>query len=310
MNSVFGYKYKPAAHLQVTDEDAADFLQSQFSNELRPFASGRCTYGLWLDVKGKVLADSYVLCDGPEQFRILSEFSSSELIAEKLQRHIIADDVEIEALPTGAAICLIGAGAAEVLCATGIELPVKGQFSRGPDVSVFAGRRSKLPNFELLFESDAAAEALKEKLLQHSVEFVSAGWIQRERIAAGIASVPTEIGPGDLPGEGGLIGDAVSITKGCYLGQEVVARMHNVGHPQRGLFRLSGSGSPPICPTAIYNSESKKIGELRSAFANGDTWSGIALLKTRLAEVGETVNCGDNHVQIIDRFSMTTEASK
>ena len=54
---IYGYDYKRAAHLWVTDEDAADFLQSQFANDLRPFAAGKCTYGLWLDVKGKVIAD-------------------------------------------------------------------------------------------------------------------------------------------------------------------------------------------------------------------------------------------------------------
>ena len=57
MDAVLGYEYKPAGHLLVTDEDAADFLQSQFTNELCPFEAGRCVYGLWLNVKGKVIAD-------------------------------------------------------------------------------------------------------------------------------------------------------------------------------------------------------------------------------------------------------------
>lgn len=67
------YAFRPAADFLVTDEDAADFLQSQFTNDLRPFQPGQCTYGLWLDVKGKVIADSYVLCLGDEHFRVLSE---------------------------------------------------------------------------------------------------------------------------------------------------------------------------------------------------------------------------------------------
>ena len=66
------YQYAPAAHFLVTDEDAADFLQSQFTNELRPFEEGQVSYGLWLDVKGKVIADSVVLCEGAEQFRVIS----------------------------------------------------------------------------------------------------------------------------------------------------------------------------------------------------------------------------------------------
>ena len=55
------------------------------------------------------------------------------------------------------------------------------------------------------------------------------------RIDRGRPSVPEEIGAADMPGEGGLEHDAISFTKGCYLGQEVVARMHNVGKAQRDL---------------------------------------------------------------------------
>ena len=57
------YQYAPAAHFLVKGEDAADFLQSQFTNELRPFELRQATYGLWLDVKGKVIADSVVICE-------------------------------------------------------------------------------------------------------------------------------------------------------------------------------------------------------------------------------------------------------
>ena len=58
------FQYESNAHLLVAGEDAADFLQSQFTNDLRPFEAGRCTYGLWLDVKGKVLGDSILLSEG------------------------------------------------------------------------------------------------------------------------------------------------------------------------------------------------------------------------------------------------------
>jgi folate-binding protein YgfZ len=302
MDSVFGYEYQLAAHLLVTDEDAADFLQSQFSNELRPFEAGRCTYGLWLDVKGRVVADGYILCEGPERFRILSEFSPAAVIAEKLECHIIADDVVVETLPACAALSLVGAGSGAVLFALGIEPPHAGTFSRGAGASIFAGRRSLQPSFELLFESQSDAAAFKARLVGQSVAIVSAGRIQEERLAAGIPSIPIEIGPADLPGEGGLIEDAVSLTKGCYLGQEVVARMHNLGRPQRGLFRLRGSGEAPVCPIALYNGESKKVGELRSAFSQGSAWLGVALLKTRFADVGEVLHFDGRTAQVQSRF--------
>ena len=310
MKSVFGYEYEPAAHLLVTDEDAADFLQSQFSNELRPFKVGQCTYGLWLDVKGKVIADSVVLCEGEERFRILSEGSATAVIAQKLEQHIIADDVEIEVLPTGASIALVGEGAEAALEALGISLPEDGACTDVEGGKLFRGRRSLEPCFELWSGSAAVIADLKARLVASGVTFVAEGQMQPARIAAGIPSVPDEIGPGDMPGEGALVGRGVSLTKGCYLGQEVVARMHNVGRPQRALFRISGAETAPACPIALYNKESKKIGELRSAFSTEKGWQGVALLKTRHAVVGESLNYDGGVVEIEALFSMLQEDAK
>ena len=115
MNAVHAYNYTVGARLRVSDEDAADFLQSQFSQELRPFEAGQCTYGLWLDVKGKVIADSWVLCEGPEAFWVLSEHAIASELQAKLERHIIADDVCIEVSPARSACALIGTDAAALL---------------------------------------------------------------------------------------------------------------------------------------------------------------------------------------------------
>ncbi|MFT6059308.1 MAG: folate-binding protein YgfZ [Lentimonas sp.] len=302
MKSIFGYEYEPAAHLLVTDEDAADFLQSQFSNELRPFDAGRCTYGLWLNVKGKVIADSVVFCEGDERFRILSEYSAAAVIAQKLEQHIIADDVEIEAQPTGAALALIGEGAVEALEAVGFPVPAVGTFATVRGVTIYRGRRSLELSFELWSGSAATIAELKARLIELGVDFIPRERVQLIRIAAGVASVPSEIGPGDLPGEGALVGNGVSLTKGCYLGQEVVSRMYNLGRPQRGLFQISGSGSAPNDPIALYNEESKKIGELRSAFSTENGWQGVALLKSRYAVVGESLNHEAGSVKIEGLF--------
>ncbi len=310
MTSVFGYEYEPAAHLLVTDEDAADFLQSQFSNELRPFEAGRCTYGLWLDVKGKVIGDSVIFCEGEERFRLLSEHTTAATIAQKLEQHIIADDVEIEALPPGAALALVGNGASAVLEALGVQVPADEVFVTVSGLIISQGRRSQGPSFELWSDSAATIAALRVRLIEHGVRFVSEDRVQLTRIAAGIPSVPSEIGPGDLPGEGALVGDGVSLTKGCYLGQEVVSRMYNLGRPQRGLFRVSGSKTAPICPIALYNRESKKIGELRSAFSAENGWQGVALLKTRYAVVGESLNHDAGTVEIEAQLAAPKEGAE
>jgi folate-binding protein YgfZ len=177
-------------------------------------------------------------------------------------------------------------------------------------VTLSQGRRSQEASFELWSDSAATIAELQARLVELGVAFVAEDRVQLMRIAAGIPSVPVEIGSGDLPGEGALVGDGVSLTKGCYLGQEVVSRMHNVGRPQRALFRISGSDGAPNCPIALYNRESKKIGELRSAFSTENGWQGVALLKMRYAVVGESLNHDAGTVKIEGLFAGSQEDAK
>lgn len=286
------YEYRPAAHFLVTDEDAADFLQSQFSNELRPFEAGRCAYGLWLDVKGKVIADSAVLCEGEERFRVLSERCPGERITTHLERHIIADDVEIEPRDPGYAFELSAQGVESL----GMELPKLGQCVQVDEGVLFAARDGY---YNVVVDSEAARDALHGKLSDAGFTAMTDAERGLSRIAAGIPLVPDEIGDADLPGEGELERDAVSFTKGCYLGQEVVARMHNVGKPQRRLFVVRGKGMLPILPVPLNNTEGKQVGELRTAYPDADGWTGVAILKTRFADTGATLSFESSEVGVI-----------
>jgi len=287
------YEYRPAAHFLVSDEDAADFLQSQFSNDLRPFGAGRCTYGLWLDVKGKVIADSVVLCEGEESFRVISRRCPGERITAHLERHIIADDVLVEPREPGVAFEL-SAGGVEAL---GLELPSPGSVARVDGGVLFAARGA---HYSMHVDSGAGADAIRGKLSAAGFAAMTEAEHGLARIAAGIPLVPDEIGEGDLPGEGELERDAVSFTKGCYLGQEVVARMHNIGKPQRRLFVVQGKAAPPELPRPLKNADEKAVGELRSVYPDGgEAWAGVAILKTRFADLGSKLFDGLNEVSVI-----------
>lgn len=309
MEVVIGYKYSTRTHLLVTDEDAADFLQSQFTNDLKPFSAGGCVYGLWLDVKGKVIADSVVLCEGEAQFRILSEYSEGERIAAKLEQHIIADDVEIEPQAACSAVALIGEGAAALLEQLGYVLPADGAYIKQEGVYLYGGRRSSRPSYELIGLNASAADALLDQLCQAGVDWPAVVRIQMERLDGQYPLVPIEIGPSDLPGEAALERDAISFTKGCYLGQEVVARMYNVGRPQRGLFLMEGRGPLAELPIALYNADQKNVGELRTAYYEGGSWRGVALLKTRFAQSGDRLSHDLGQATVVRSFRSPKEAA-
>ena len=290
------YRYCPRADFWLTDEDAAAFLQSQFSNELRPYESGRATYGLWLDVKGKVLGDSVVLCHGQSRFRAFSERSDAATIRAHLEKHIIADDVDIESVGEG----LVFELSAESVSKLGVALPAVGCF-----IETENGCLSHAPElrYQLLVDSDSAANALQKRLTDSGCSELSETARSRVRMAAGWALIPDEIGPRDLPGEGELEEAAISFTKGCYLGQEVVARMHNLGQAQRRLFVVEGSGEPPTLPLPVYNCDSKQVGEIRSAYTQGGGWRGVALLKSRFVAAGESLNADPVQVMVLQPLS-------
>ncbi len=86
-----------------------------------------------------------------------------------------------------------------------------------------------------------------------------------------------DIGPTDLPNEGGLETEAISYTKGCYLGQEVMARLKNMGQVRRRLLRVHGTGEPPTRLAPVFQA-ARKVGEVRSAVRDGAGWVGLALV--------------------------------
>ena len=230
--------YRPAAVLKVTGEDAEAFLQGQFTQELRATEHRAIAYGLWLNQKGKVLADSFVLRDGTA-FWVVSLETKVSTICERLEAYIIADDVVLEdQTDRWAGWAVVGPEATGVLSAAGFALPEKSQWAPVGDGILFRGRRTGGEGWEWLLP--ASAEKPTALL---TVEKGTGADLLRLRILAGIPAVPIDIGPGDLHNEGAIDASAISYTKGCYLGQEVMARLKSMGQVRRHLWLVPGTGS-------------------------------------------------------------------
>ncbi len=266
------FRYSPAALLRASGSDARIFLQGQFTNDLNSIAPGTSVYGLWLDRKGRVIADSHVIqASAGDEYWIASLRCPGPLIEAHLGGHIIADDVAL-ADETGAwsGISLIGAGTGDWLASE----PRMGVF--------FPGRRGSVENWEWLFPESGRASADEAV---SGARTLGADELERMRIGAGIPSVPADIGPADLPNEGGLDRDAISYSKGCYLGQEVMARIKSLGRIRRTLVRVRGPGLPPVPPAALWRGE-RKEGELRSSVGVAGGFEGLALVSVAAASGG------------------------
>ena len=124
---------------------------------------------------------------------------------------------------------------------------------------------------------------------------LSADDVERMRIASGIPSIPGDIGPADLPNEGRLESAAISYSKGCYLGQEVMARLKSRGKVRRTIARAMGTGAPPAVPATLWRAD-RREGELRSAVpdASGKGYLGLAIVSVGDASAGGAVALTQN----------------
>ncbi len=245
------YRYIPKTVVRAVGPDAQSFLQGQFTQELRQLKDGQGAYGLWLNQKGKVLADSYIIRQSVDNYLLVSEGSPEETVLARLHDYLIADEVELVA-ETGAWEAWVGEPGAEVPIGTW-----RLGFPRGGDGVEWLGART--------------AEAVTDLA---SVE--GQAWELR-RVRAGWPRIPEELGEGDLPQEAGLEAVAISFSKGCYLGQEVMARLQAMGQVRRRLRRVAGQGERPKRGGELIVA-GRRVGEIRAAVAVGSGWEGLAML--------------------------------
>ncbi|MDP0499728.1 MAG: hypothetical protein Q7P63_06460 [Verrucomicrobiota bacterium JB022] len=269
---------QPAAVIRVTGEDATDFLQSQCSQDLRG-ESGSIHYGLWLDHRGRIQADSFVLRLESEAFLLVSYYSPAHALLAKLEHHIVADDVELEdATDQWQLLSIVPTADGAMLPDVVIRAPARDCFAFQSSLYVFQGRRARTPWLEVLCPHDQArpmAQALDE---MDDYEMLAPEEVETLRLEAALPRVPQEAGPEDTPGESGLM-EAVSLEKGCYLGQEVVNRMARLDRASRRLVAVDLPGEIAV-PATITQAEAE-VGELRSCVATLDGYQGFAMIKTK-----------------------------
>lgn len=251
-----------SAILRAKGADANSYLQGQFTQDVLAAPGGR-SYGLWLDQKGRVQADGHVLKQGEDEFLVVCFSATAAQLLARLETYLVADEVELrDETEAWAGILLWGDDAVW-------QQPP-------PGVLALPSRRAGTDSFQWLVPAGRLEEVSAELKKLSAVERDQRA-AELERLRQGVPAVPVDIGVRDLPNEGGLDEIAISYTKGCYLGQEVMARLKNLGQVRRRLHLVRGIGAPPPPATALCQGE-RKAGEVRSGVADGDGFLAMAML--------------------------------
>jgi tRNA-modifying protein YgfZ len=278
--------------LRLRGPDRIDFLNGQVSHDVRALAVGGALAAMLLDHRGRPQADVTVVRREHELYVAVDDARVARVLAS-LRAHLVFDQVEIEDQSDVLASLVVSghdaaralddalgapAGTAAAALAAGAEgASVEAPFA-GAAVLLHARRRANHPSLDVhVLGRDLGA--LMAALAAAGFRTVGEIALAAARIEAGIPSSAFE-GEEALPQEAGL-DDRLSYRKGCYLGQEIMARIEARGSLRRGPVRLSLADAPvDTAERSVLDGDGKAVGRVgTAAWTAASGWQALAVLR-------------------------------
>jgi folate-binding protein YgfZ len=265
------------AFLRVSGKDAQDYLHRMSTQDLARLRPGQAAYTAFLNAKGHLLGEAHVLAREGDLLVELDPAAAPETRA-LLEKLVIMDEVELEDV----------SASLRVLPVLGPEGAAR-LGDRAPGAPRVESNRRGVPCLDLWLPA-AEAEPLREALLGDGAAPLDAAELDTLRILAGVPRFGADMDAGYLPMEAGLTRAAISFTKGCYIGQEVVLRATARGHLQRGLVQLElPPGAGPGTPLVAADRE---VGTVTSAAETPEGRLGLGYLRRAHWQAGARLRAG------------------
>lgn len=275
--------------LRVRSRDAPEFLGNLLTSDAAHLQAGQAQASLLLTPKGKVVGMLRLWNHGDEHVDILVEAPCFDAAKAALQRYCTVGKKPLEDRGREVGLVLVqGPRAGEaVRAALECEPPKQGQVLDTQAGNVLAhDALASAPAYLLLVRLDQARDAW-ERLVDAARNRGGGpvGWaaIEAARVRAGVPRFGAEANHESLPGEAGLEA-AVNHTKGCYVGQEVVARVRNLGHYNRAAVRLAPEGPCEEGDALLH--AGKEVGKVTSIARGPGTPAALAVVRREVAGTG------------------------
>lgn len=245
--------------LSVTGPDRKSWLNGLLTCDVESLGAGRGVLGLFLTKQGKIVSDVLVVDTG-EAVHLGVARDGAAALRDTLDRHLVMEDAEIADRSDELGwVFVYGARASELAAAFAREHALVGaefDWAPAPAVALLA-ERSKL---------DATAQELAERGGADVRVASEEDWL-RFRLQQGVGLFGVDFGPADNPHEAGLDRKAISWTKGCYLGQEVVCMQDLRGRVKRrlSLLEIDADFPPPVGSPVLPEAGAEPAGEITSA---------------------------------------------
>ena len=267
----------------VTGPDAADLLHGLVTNEVRALRPGSGAHAALLTPKGRIRAELVVLRTAEEELLLDCEPALASPLVAILSGYVPFSRSTLEDRTASTGVLHVeGPSAEAILSAAGIALPPGAPWSHvatdAAGVPVRAVRLSRAgeSGFDLRSGRPDVGRLL-DLLARHGARPTAPQVLEEGRIEAGIPRWGAELDETVLPNEAWLERTAISYSKGCYLGQETVARLRTYGHVNRHLVALLlplGSGA---APGDVVRAGGEAIGTVTSAVDSARRGHRVAL---------------------------------
>ncbi len=251
------------AKLRVTGPDRIRFLNGQLTNDVTKLQPGFSVHACALSAKGKLCGDLFVI---PLNDAVILDYERAlrDSIPARLEKYLIADEVELEDVTEQFALFHV--------CNTVLPDAIL------PEATITASNRFAVDGKDLLVP--VTLKSVVPKLLKETP--LTDAELEQFRVEQGIPRWGAELSEEVIPNEAGLDERAISYTKGCYLGQEIISRIKSVGHVNRHLRGILLIDGPDLQPgDHLVRDDGKPIGTVTSACRSVhlDAWIGLAYLR-------------------------------
>lgn len=214
--------------LRITGEDRVSFLQGQCTNDIARLGVGESCYAAFLNAKGKMRGEGHVICLA-DAFLL----EANPGLGPSLEKFIIAEDVVLEDVTATLGVWL-------VVGETGVALPAKA----------------------VTFKHPLGMGVISDGSM---AEMIDAETLEVLRIEEAVPQWGADMDENTIPNEAGLEARAISYDKGCYIGQETIARIKTYGHVNRQLVQMGLTGESVPRRGDRVLAEEREVGQVTSA---------------------------------------------
>lgn len=290
------------SQIEVTGADRATFLHGFCTNDIKSLRPGTGCEAFFTNIKGRVVGHAFVFATEHALWLDMVPGQAERLIAH-LDRYLIREDVQLlDRTPERADLFVSGPAAADLLMIE-LDLPRCGHLQRELAGHELHFRRVDLfgvPGFLVSVPRDHL-ETMIVRLSQVGCRNLGPDEFESRRIEAGYPVYGRDITDGELAQEVARNRECISFTKGCYLGQEPIARLDALGHTNRELRRIVFEAGAQMVPGPLRQGD-QEVGILTSVAplpGAGGTRTALGYLKTAFAKPGTGV--------LIDQWAGTVE---